>query len=184
MDLQDFGAEPLYFDEPLSPEVEGLLAQAAERYGNGPVDNAAEQALLRAYFLEPEHPTVLVALYRFYYYRHCYPEALLVADRAIALCAARLGLPARWQELSEAVLGPAVLTSMTLTRFLLLALKGSGYLLLRLGDPAAALARLEKVAEIDTSDRLGVQPLASLAREAITQAAVERLGGKVSYLTR
>lgn len=79
MDLQDFGAEPLYFDEPLSPEVEGLL---------------------------------------------------------------------------------------------------------RLGDPAGALARLEKVAEIDTSDRLGVQPLATLAREAITQAAVERLGGKVSYIAR
>jgi tetratricopeptide (TPR) repeat protein len=184
MDLQDFSGESMYFEEPLTPEVEGLLALAAEHYGNGPEDGAAEQALLRAYFLEPEHPTVLVALYRFYYYRRSYREALVVADRAIAISAARLRLPARWQELSEGVLGPAVLASMTLTRFLLLALKGSGYLLLRLGDPAAALARLEKVAEIDTSDRLGVQPLAHLAREALTQAAVARLGGKVRHLAR
>jgi tetratricopeptide (TPR) repeat protein len=183
MDLQEFNGEDMYFDEPLNPEVEGLITLAAERYGDGPEDGSAERALLRAYFLEPEHLTVLVALYRFFYYRHCYREALLIAERAIAICSERLRLPVRWQDLGEGDLGRSVLVSMTLTRFLLLALKGSGYLLLRLGDPAAALARFEKIAEIDTSDRLGVQSLASLARGAITRAEVERLGDRVRYLS-
>ena len=69
-------------------------------------------------------------------------------------------------------------------RFLLLALKGAGYLLLRLGEPAAALALFEKIAEIDTSDRLGVGELTRLARGAVTAAAAERLGGKVRALGR
>ena len=184
MDLQDFSGEDMYFDEPLTPDVEGLLALAAERYGDGPEAGGAEQALLRAYFLEPEHLTVLVALYRYFYYRQGYREALLIAERAMSVSARRLGLPARWQDLGEDDLGRSVLVSMTLTRFLLLALKGSGYLLLRLGHSAAALARFEKIAELDTSDRLGVQSLANLAREALTRAEVERQGGTVSYLVR
>jgi tetratricopeptide (TPR) repeat protein len=184
MDLQDFSGEDMYFDEPVTAEVEDLLALAAERYGDGPEAGGAEQALLRAYFLEPEHLTVLVALYRSFYYRRCYRDALLIAERAMTVSARRLGLPVRWQDLGEGDLGRSVLISMTLTRFLLLALKGSGYLLLRLGDPAAALARFEKIAELDTSDRLGVQSLAGLAREALTRAEVERLGGTVSYLVR
>ena len=65
--------------------------------------------------------------------------------------------------------------------FLLLALKGSGYLLMRLGEPAAALARFDKIAEIDSSDRLGIKELRRLAQAAVTQAAVDRVGGNLSY---
>lgn len=101
MDLLEFAGEDMYFDEPLAPEVESLLAQAAERYGSP----SAEHSLLRAYFLEPEHLTVLVALYRYFYYRHCYREALAAAERAIAVAAARLELPRRWQDLSPSDLG-------------------------------------------------------------------------------
>ena len=71
---------------------------------------------------------------------------------------------------------------MTLTRFLLLALKGAGYLLLRLGDSVGALARFEKIAEIDTNDRIGIKELTALARGAVAEAAAERLGGNVRYL--
>lgn len=178
MDLLDFSGEAMYFDEPVGPEVEQLLLAASEHYG----DVTAEQSLLRAYFLEPEHLTVLVALYRYFFYRHRYREALLTADRAIARVAARLELPAQWEKLTPAHLGGSVLVSMSMTRFLLLALKGSAYLLLRLGEPAAALKRFDKIAEIDTSDRLGIKELRALAQSAITQAAVERVGGNVSYI--
>lgn len=180
MDLLDFAGEEMYFDEPLSPEVGRLLAQAAERYGTP----AAEHSLLRAYFLEPEHLSVLVALYRYFYYRHCYREALVTADRAIAAAAVRLELPRRWQDLSPSDLGRSVLVSMTTTRFLLMALKGSGYLLMRLGEPAAALERFDKIAQIDSSDRIGVKDLRNLAQAAVTQAAVERAGGNLAYLDR
>ncbi|WP_295393174.1 hypothetical protein [uncultured Thiodictyon sp.] len=180
MDLLEFDGEPMYFDEPVTPEVDRLLVYASERYG----EPAAEHSLLRAYFLEPDHLTVLVALYRYFYYRRCYREALITAERAIALAAARLKLPARWQDLSEADLGASVLVSMTLTRFLLLTLKGAGYLLLRLGEPVAALERFDKIAEIDTSDRLGIKELRVLAQGAVTEAAVARVGGNISFIGR
>jgi tetratricopeptide (TPR) repeat protein len=183
MDLLDFNAEEMYFDEAVTPRVDALIVEAAEHYGAGPDDPKAELCLLRAYFLEPEHLTVLVALYRYFYYRHQYREALVIANRAIVITASRLGLPTHWRDITEADLGRSVLVSMTLTRFLLMALKGAGYLLLRLDDPAAALARFEKIAEIDTSDRLGIKELTALARGAVAEAAVQRLGGNVRYLT-
>ena len=72
MDLLDFDPEPLYFDDPLPPEVEALLRAAADGYA----EDEAEAHLMRAYFLAPEQLTVLVALYRYFYYRHALDEAL------------------------------------------------------------------------------------------------------------
>lgn len=180
MDLLDFAGEDMYFDEPISSDVEGLLLDAARRYG----ENAAELSLLQAYFLEPNHLTVLVALYRYFYYRHRYREALITADRAIAITANRLDLPERWQDLSEQDLGRSVQVSMTLTRFLLLALKGSGYLLMRLNEAPEALERFEKIAEIDTSDRLGITDLLKIARSAVTESEIEQSGDNIHFLKR
>jgi hypothetical protein len=73
---------------------------------------------------------------------------------------------------------------MSLTRFLLLALKGSGYLKLRLGDAEGALERFEKVVEMDTSDRLGMSELVSLARAKVTEDKVGVAGDNVTYLIR
>jgi tetratricopeptide (TPR) repeat protein len=180
MDLLDFNGEEMYFDTPVGPEVDELISRAASQYG----DPEAEHSLLRAYFLEPEHLTVLVALYRYFYYRQGYAEALLVADRAIRLTADRLGVTRDWRGLNKEDLGKAVLESMSLTRFLLLALKGSGYLKLRLGDAEGALERFEKVVEMDTSDRLGMSELVSLARAKVTEDKVGAAGDKVTYLKR
>lgn len=179
MDLLDFDGEEMYFDQPLGEEAQGLIAMAAEHFGQP----AAEHRLMRAYFLEPEHLTVLVALYRYFYYRRQYADALIVADRAIVVASCQLNLSDDWRALSRQTLGPAVLASMSMTRFLLLALKGAGYLLMRLGDPAGALERFEKVIEIDTSDRLGMKELVTMARARLTEEQVHQAGDKVSYLT-
>ena len=178
MDFLDFSGEDMYFDEPISADVEGLLLEAARRYG----EDAAELSLLQAYFLEPNHLTVLVALYRYFYYRHRYQEALITAERAISITADRLALPPRWQDLSESDLAHSVLISMSLTRFLLLGLKGSGYLLMRLGDTQSALERFEKIRSLDSSDRLGIGELLAMARAAVAEAAAERAGGNVRYM--
>jgi tetratricopeptide (TPR) repeat protein len=178
VDLLDFDGEQMYFDHPVSAEVATLLEDAAAGYG----EPEAESSLLRAYFLEPEHLTVLVALYRYFYYRHRYEEAILVADRAIRLSAVKLGISENWRDLSKADLGRAVLVSMTLTRFLLLALKGSGYLEFRLGDAVAALERFDKVIELDASDRLGMKELHALAQAKITEERVQAIGGNVRFL--
>jgi tetratricopeptide (TPR) repeat protein len=180
MDFLDFSGEDMYFDEPISPIVEGLLLDAAQHYGT----DRAEASLLRAYFIAPEQLTVLVALYRYDYYHQRYQDALITAERAIAIVSTRLNLTSCWQDLSAADLGRSALVSMTLTRFMLLAIKGAGYLLMRLGDHQGALARFEKIAEIDTSDRLGITELLAMARAAVAEAAVRRVGGNVRFMNQ
>lgn len=163
MDMLDFESNGLYFDEPMNAEAKGLLDRAAKSYG----EKLAEVSLMRAYLLEPEHPMVLVALYRFYYYQHRLEDALLIAERVLHLCARRLNLPENWHDLTEMRLGSGVMISMTQIRFYMLALKGAGYLELRLGRYESALDRLQKVAELDVNNRLGAQELLNVARNAL-----------------
>jgi len=180
MDLLDFSGEAMYFDRPLPAQVEGLLAEAAERYG----DETAECRLLRAYLLAPDHLSVLVALYRYFYYQKRYEDALLVAERAVAASARELGLAADWCDLDAASLSCSTDQSMALTRFLLLALKGAGYVQMRLGDSAGALKRFELIASCDSRDRLGVQTLMTWAREALAADRARRAGDNVFPLRR
>lgn len=160
MDMQDFEAGDLYFDEPLSEEAQQCLERAAEQYARA----GAERSLMRAYFLEPEHPVVLVALYRYFYYQHRLEEALMVAERVLGIFARRLDLPENWRDITEMCIGGGVMISMVLIRFYMLALKAAGYLEFRLGRYDSAIERLEKVAEIDTRDRLGARSLLNVAR--------------------
>jgi hypothetical protein len=163
MDLLDFTSEDLYFDEPLQSEARHCLELAAAQYAEG----RAESSLLRAYFLAPEHPMVLVAMYRFFYYQHRLEDALLVADRVLRVFAERLELPLDWRELTETQIGAGVMVSMAMIRFYLLALKGAGFLQLRLGLYDDALARLAKVVELDVHDRLGARALLEVAQRAL-----------------
>jgi tetratricopeptide (TPR) repeat protein len=163
MDLMDFEGESLYFDEQLADEVDELLRQSAQAYGTA----EGELKLMRAYFLEPQHLTVLVALYRCFYYQHRYEDALRVADRALEVTASRLNISSDWRTLNMSQLAVGIVQSMTLTRFFLMVLKGAGYLRLRAGDTGGGLERLLKVAELDSSDRLGVAALIEVARDAL-----------------
>jgi tetratricopeptide (TPR) repeat protein len=163
IDLLEFENEQLYFDEPLDEEAKRCLDLAAEEYGT----EASEESLMRAYFLEPEHPMVLVALYRFYYYQHRLKESLLVAERVLQVIGKRLDLPEQWQDLTEMRIGSGVMISMTMVRFYMLALKGAGYLELRLGDYESALARLQKVVELDSKDRLGAKALLEVVEKTL-----------------
>ena len=165
MDLLDFQTDGLYFDEPLKGESKRCLDLAAESYGK----RLAEESLMRAYFLEPEHPMVLVALYRYFYYQHRLEDALLVAERVLQVFAKRLGLPENWRELTEVGVGSGVMVSMTLIRFYLLALKGAGCLELRLGEYESALARLQKVVELDSNDRLGAHGVLEMACDVLNK---------------
>lgn len=158
MDLLDFNDGPLYFEMPLPPEAGTLLAEAAHDY------NAAgcELALLRAHLLAPDHLAVLVALYRCYYFQHRLPEALRIAERALAIAGRQLGLPGDWRQMDAARLGQATANSFGLLRFYLLALKAVGIVLLRQGEVAASRARLCKLAELDGRDALGAARLLSI----------------------
>ncbi len=163
MDLLDFEAQPLYYDDPLPEGVWELLEKAADGYAEG----ASEAPLARAEALAPEALAVLVALYRHHFYRHRLVEARAVAERALAVSAARLGCPPDWRALSAEHLTGLGAAQATLLRFHLMVLKALAYLDLRLGNAPQGIALLEHLATLDTKDRLGARALLEAVRPAL-----------------
>lgn len=161
-DFLDIGGEALYFDEAAVPGTETLIAEASVLYGEAD----AEAKLLRAYFLAPEQLSILVALYRYYFYQHRLEDTLIVADRALAASAQRLEMPADWRSLSPSAVAQAGARNMGLLRFYLLALKGTTVVLLRLGRIVEARERLEKLQSLDDKDHLGAAALLAVVKEA------------------
>ncbi len=155
MDLQDFNVDTLYFEDTPNAVVEQLLAQAAERYATGD----AESVLLQAYQRAPENLSVLVGLYRFYFYQHRYDDALFIAQQLLACVAPRIDFPSSWRNLRNSHLAQGVMISIGFVRFYLLALKAAGYIQLRLGDFQEGGDMLRKVIEMDAADRLGAKIL-------------------------
>lgn len=164
MDLLDFDSNSLYFEEPLNQEVQQCVDDAAAHYSEiNEIQSHSENCLMRAYFLSPEHPVVLVALYRFFYYQHRLEDALQVAQRVLKLFAKKLDFPINWKDLTEQHISKHQGKDMTSVRFYLLALKGSAYLELRLGKEEIAVSRLNKILELDNEDRLGAKMLLKVA---------------------
>ena len=161
MDLLDFTDCKLYFEEPLPAEAEGLIEAAARDYGT----LAGERSLLYAHLMAPDHLSVLVGLYRYYFYQHRLEESLVVAARAMGLAAERLQLPADWRCLDEQNLAAAAALSFGLLRFYLLALKAASVVLLRLGRIDEARERLAKLAALDSRDQLGAGKLLQVVDE-------------------
>lgn len=159
MDLLEFSEKSLYFDEPLAEKAGELIEQAAAEYGSSNV----EPLLLAAYEIAPDHLSVLVALYRYYYYQHRLEDALNIAHQALAVSGSRLNFPEQWYQLTDVHLGAGALISMGMVRFYLLALKAAGYLNLRLQNWQTAIEMLTKVAELDEADRLGASALLEIA---------------------
>lgn len=155
MDLLDFSDCKLYFEDPLPAEAEALIARASTEYGSA----EAELSLLKAHLLAPENLTVLVGLYRYYFYQHRLDDALVVAERAMQLSGRPLGLPSDWAQIDETRLASAAAESFGLLRFYLLALKAASVVLLRLGQVGASRARLIKLAALDSRDQLGAAKL-------------------------
>jgi hypothetical protein len=116
-------------------------------------------SLLRAHLIAPEHLTVLVSLYRYYFYQHRLADVLVVADHAKRVAARHLGIPSDWRQIDEAQLGTAAAISFGLLRFYLLALKAESVVLLRLGRIAESRDRLTRLAALDSRDHLGAAKL-------------------------
>lgn len=164
MDFLDFEEHDLYFDEPISEEDEQLLTKAAESYPAQETEKILKDLHMRL----PDSLTVIVALYRFYYYQHRYHDALDIASTALNVSADKLGLRITdWTELTESDLGVGVFVSMGFIRFYMLGLKASAYLLMRIGEIEQAHARLMKIAELDPSDQFGSAFLLQMAEKEL-----------------
>ena len=171
MDLLDLEGQQLYYDEPMPEEVSRLIAQAASLYGSG----KEEALLLRANFIAPNNLSVLVALYRCYFYQHRLEDAQRVAQRALTVVAEQVGFPDDWRLLNENELAHAVFKSMGLVRFYMSTLKAAAYLYLRLGDIKEGRERLEKVAELDPTDHFGARALLDMLANSKTARELEAI---------
>ncbi len=169
MDLLELEGQQLYFDEPMPQEVSELIEQASSAYGSG----REEILLLKASFIAPNNLSVLVALYRCYYYQQRLEEAQRVAERALSVVAEQVGFPDDWRKLNESELAHAVYKSMGLVRFYMTVLKADAYLYLRLGNIKAGRERLQKVAELDTTDHFGAAALLDMLAESETAREME-----------
>ena len=168
MDLLDFEAQGLYFEEPDVAGVKELIATAAENYANGD----AEMSLLKAYFIAPESLNVLVALNRFYYYQHRLEEALNATTKALFVIRPKIAFPEDWHELQVSHLNDAPGHLLTQVRLYLFTLKAIGFLNMRLEKLDLSQAIFEKLVELDSKDRIGALGLLELVGKRKTDVAV------------
>jgi tetratricopeptide (TPR) repeat protein len=155
MDLLEFDATDLYFEQVDSIEVQDLIRTASELYGSG----EAELPLLQAYLRAPESLNVLVALNRFYYYQHRLAEALMISEKALKLIQCGIDFPNDWQQLERTHITEAPKESLTRVRLYLFTLKSIGFLNMRLENLALSRSIFEKLIALDDKDRIGAKGL-------------------------
>ena len=163
-DLGDFDNAVL--GQGLPPEAEAALAEAGRLRGMNPP--LAMAALMRAQGVAPEHPAVLIALYRHHFYGHRLAAARDVARRALVVGAHALGLPELWRNVAPQPLDGARTDART--RFYLFVLKGYAYLSLRLDDGAEARDALALLRALDPDDRVGGALLEAVRVRALVGA--------------
>jgi hypothetical protein len=139
----------------LPERAERHLRLASTSYQDGEV---AEAHLRQAQAAAPGHPSVLIGLYRFYFYKNRLAEALEVARECLHRAATDNGLAANWRAVGprDAAFGDF---GAVLPRFYLFALKGYAYLTMRLGDLNEGRAAVAKLIELDPSDKVGARVL-------------------------
>jgi len=161
MDLLDFEAQGLYFEEPDVAGVKEMIANAAENYATGD----AELPLLKAYFLAPESLNVLVALNRFYYYQHRLEDALHATLKALAVIRPLIDFPEDWRDLQQSHINDAPAALLTQVRLYLFTLKAIGFLNMRLEYLDVSQSIFEKLVGLDSKDRIGAKGLLELVNK-------------------
>ncbi|WP_413815325.1 hypothetical protein [Bradyrhizobium sp.] len=139
----------------LPSEAEHHLWEAGLCYH---LDDVAERHLREAEALAPDHAAVLIGLYRFYFYKGRIAEALAVARRCLLKAAQENRLPDDWRSVraGDAEFGRY---ENILPRFFLFSLKGYAYLQMRLGETDEGRLAVQKLLELDPTDKIGAKVL-------------------------
>ena len=139
----------------LPREAEDHLWEAGLSYH---LDEVAEKHLQDAQALAPGHAAVLIGLYRFYFYKGRLAKALDVAQLCLAKAARENGLAPDWRHVVATDAGFDAYENI-LPRFFLFSLKGYAYLQMRLGNLAEGREAVDKLLELDASDKIGAKVL-------------------------
>jgi hypothetical protein len=134
----------------LPAEAEAALREAGLHRADPP---RAMAQLMRAQTVAPDHPAVLIALYRDHFYGHRHAPARDIARRALLSGAQALSLPACWRDVPKQPLDGA--RDDPSVRFYLFSLKGYAYLSMRLGDMEEAREALLQLRALDPDDFVG-----------------------------
>jgi len=147
---QDFPASAV-LGEGLPEEAERHLIAAAMSYDR---DDVALKHLMEARLLAPTHPATLIGLYRFYFYKGRLAEALSIAEACLTRAAIDNSLPLDWRQVraEDAAFGDF---DAVAPRFFMFSLKGYAYLSMRLGSFDESADAIDKLLELDPTDKVG-----------------------------
>lgn len=129
------------------------------------LDDVAERHLRQAAALAPGHVTVLIGLYRFYFYKGRLSEALGVAEQCLATACAMLRIDSGWRDAEQHHADFSSFDSIV-PRFFLFTLKGYAYLQMRLGRLEAGREASLKLLALDPSDKVGAKVLMAVLDRA------------------
>jgi tetratricopeptide (TPR) repeat protein len=139
----------------LPADAEQHLREAGLAYSQ---DEVAESHLRAAREIAPAHAAVLIAFYRFYFYKGRLSEALEIARICLRKAADDTGLDADWRQVRRADAEFDAYDAV-LPRFYLFTLKGFAYLQMRLGNVTEGREAVMKLLELDPGDKLGAKVL-------------------------
>lgn len=140
----------------------GLPAEAARHLHraalNYPHDDVAETHLEAAEVAAPGHVAVVIAWYRYYFYKGRLIDALRIARQCVGIAMRENVLGDDWRAVraQDAAFGE---WDAIIPRFFLFSLKGYAYLSLRLGRHVDGREAAEKLVELDPRDRIGARLL-------------------------
>lgn len=139
----------------LPPLAEQHLSAAGLNYSS---DGLAEYHLNEAQKRAPNHFAVLIGFYRYYFYKGRLQEAVAISKICMAKAAREKNFATDWRavEAGDAAFGDY---DDVIARFFMFCLKGYAYLHLRLGDMAEGRAALEKLIQLDATDKINARLL-------------------------
>ena len=130
-------------------EIKKLLILAADNWENS---YEAEKYINQALAKTGNNTDVLIAAYRYFYYKYNYPMALQIANKVIDTIKKIEGFSNDWEELK-----PILITRKeeAKTRLFLNAYAASGLVLAKLGQLEQAKKICRQVKEIDENNEFG-----------------------------
>jgi tetratricopeptide (TPR) repeat protein len=142
-------SEPILSWYDVSPEVKQLLVAAAQNWEN---TSESEQYIYQALAKNETNLDVLVAAYRYFFYKNNNAMALNVALKVIEKIKAIEHFPESWEQLKPILQNRREESNI---RLYLNAYSASGFVLARLGEREKAQEIASRVKEIDDKNEFG-----------------------------
>ena len=139
----------------LPAEAEEHLRLAGQNYHH---DQVALAHLQAAWDLAPGHAAVYIGKYRFHFYKNRLAEALAIGTECLAKVAVDNGMSPDWRDAKPTDADFSSFGAI-LPRFFLFTLKGYAYLHMRLGNLEEGRAAVQKLLELDPTDKVGAKVL-------------------------